>query len=65
MLRLSVPSATHLKLIKPDQYTAIFICQFIMVALLQTINEALILNELNGRAKALINLNTAPEIPKL
>lgn len=54
-------AAARWKLIKPDQYAAIFICQFITVALLKRINESLILNELNGRAKTLINLN--PESP--
>lgn len=64
MLRLSGPSANQWKLIKPDQYAAIFICQFITVALLQRINESLILNEPNGGAEAIINLKTAPELSK-
>lgn len=35
------------------------------MALLQRINESLILNEPNGGAKAIINWNTAPWIPEL
>lgn len=50
----TLPSAALCKLIKADQYTAIFICQFITVALLHRIKGALILNKLNGSAEEII-----------